>query len=267
MTAPLKSMLKAVFSGLLNEKLVEDTAQKVRDDETRAGASRDMQRMQVWQIPTGSKMLEGHERKEVKVTTSMPVPCEIPANLFQAIAGGSAEEKVDLASITKDKSWWTFNSESLRDMVPDEVLLVEVMKSGDGWGSFDYVWQNGLVPPPPPSRGDLRHGHEQVLVHPRGPRVPVLCWPLVGRPGRQFTFDLQAKTLWWVVCMREEQWRVIPTRVCSPLRLKAEAHLANGLWMQMDGQPMTLREFVASRAFAHVPEKGAGSLAPTIAGP
>lgn len=88
----------------------------------------------------------------------------------------------------------------------------------------------------------------------------VLCWPLVGRPGRQFTFDLEAKTLWWMVCMRVEQWRVIPTMVCSPLRLKAEAHLANGLWMQMDGQPMTLREFAASRAFAHVPEKVRASL-------
>lgn len=85
MSAPLQSLLETVFSSLLNEKLIEDGAQKIRDDESRAAASKDMQRMQVGQFPIGHKLLESYERKEIKTTTSLPAPREVPASMFQPI--------------------------------------------------------------------------------------------------------------------------------------------------------------------------------------
>ena len=146
MTPQLRELIEVVWTSNLNEQIVEDANQKIRDDETRASASKSMQHFATWSVPVGAKLLESYQRPEVQISGSIPLPRDSKHDLlFESVIDSDTKEPVDFKSILT-ASYSTCNSVSLKSAAADMHLLNK-MHLANSWAIADHLWQNALISP------------------------------------------------------------------------------------------------------------------------
>lgn len=137
---PVREMLRATFTALLNEKLIEDANQKIRDSESRDNCSKVMKHMTQWAIPKDHDLLKAYGREQVCIDTSLPTRnFGDHERLFEmAFEEGKTKETLPLANILEERTWNTYNSVTLKTTACS-LELIRVMHSTGDWTLADKV--------------------------------------------------------------------------------------------------------------------------------
>lgn len=132
----LQHRARLVFAGFGNEKMLEDTLGKCRDHESRDGTNKVLQNFRTWEIARQHKMLRQHEREEISVTTTLPMPRNTDMSmLFSArkrwslMGDGIHEEQCDIDEEVLDDVALQSDARMIKRIVAE--ARVEAKKASD----------------------------------------------------------------------------------------------------------------------------------------
>lgn len=147
-TPQFKAFLSAMFCGIGQTKIVEDSIGVLRDTETRAAPSKQIAHFNEWHSVVAAGLLSKYDREEVKLLTGATEDRQHfnSDTLFQrAHAADGSGDSVDLRGISKTQSWTTYNAQSIKQRVADTILLLELHASGR-WELADVAWHVQALP-------------------------------------------------------------------------------------------------------------------------
>lgn len=265
MSDDLREICQAVFFSQLNEKLVEDANQKIRDAETRDCPSKVMSHFVQWSVPVASKLIQQYGRAEVEPLTNFSLARDAKhERLFEPMHDKNTPEILDLAGILRDPTWHTLNSVTLKESVAQLHLLLELHTRGD-WSLCESVWQNHLMP-----RGQVVcHMHTKAFfLVLESWKAGCLAWQLQANGPKRFQFDPRPGQLTWLHCFDIKTWMVAPAENRSPLhsRLINDGRRCD-ICFENNSKPMTLHEWAASEGYKDVPEEVVRMLADRLPSP
>lgn len=112
----MKALVRAIFYGPSQTKVIEDTIQKLRDHDCRDGASKTMAMFQAWTSPMDAKVLQTYGFAELEPTINCVVPSSWRSDRskFAAVHGSNSEkDSCELRNILQKQSWTTYNSQTI----------------------------------------------------------------------------------------------------------------------------------------------------------
>lgn len=175
-----RAFLEAMFMGINQTKIVEDSMGVLRDAETRDSPSKKIAHFAEWQSTVGAKLLDSFGRGEVEPCTAAPLDRAHFSDdvLFQRShkADGSLDS-VDLRGITKTQAWNTYSAQSIKQRVAD-LELMQVLSDGGDWSLADAAWHVQLWPE---GRVLVNQPRREVFLVLRVYESAALVWPMFQR--------------------------------------------------------------------------------------
>lgn len=143
----LKQMAYDLFAAIGQEKIVEDLNQRQVDAQTRDATSHSIGVWKCWETSINSGLLEQYGRRPLEVNMAMDINVRDDYDDIFNPSSVTEEtlEKLDLASVMKDRNWVSMNSTSLRRTASEMQLVVHVHKRND-WTLLGEAWHFLLFP-------------------------------------------------------------------------------------------------------------------------
>lgn len=251
-TDQFKQLLGALFQGLGQTKIVEDSIKELRDKEQRTAPSKQLAHFCEWQTSVDAKLLEKYGRSEVEASSAAFPSDEFDAAaMFQACHTSSGDQdSVDLRSITTRISWTTWTSQTIKNSFAHLQLLLHMHKT-KSWDWVGGSWHVSFLPVGQVLLDEVANEFFMVLKVLDG---AALLWPLAQAGANLYQLDLEAR-LQWKVVLEEAAIVVLPTRVLSPVHcfLRKLPDMA-GFAFGVTGQKVHYLKWQAQQGFANVPE-------------
>lgn len=106
----LLELVKALYMGWGQTKVVEDTNKVLRDRESRDVNNKRLNLVNYWSAMRGGKTIALHDRTEIKPTQTEQSDGHVPASMFSAKKHSIQLEKVE--DITGSTTWRTYSAQS-----------------------------------------------------------------------------------------------------------------------------------------------------------
>ena len=151
----LDSLLRKVWGGLLNSKLVEDANKFQRQHEDRSNNAKTLPLGETWHCVSQHEVLKAYERQEVKARKQYNVPADFDIEGMcrphaDRTRQKTPEEQADfefVQGVTGTQTWPAFTPESEQRIFCRLALLVHLNKRGQQWELAEKAWMSGLLPP------------------------------------------------------------------------------------------------------------------------
>ena len=218
---PARELVRAMWSSLLNSKLVEDLNKLQREHETRTASAKHVSRMEAWRCGSQHKLLQSYERNEISVTTLHLEPPNFQQDeLFLAPKRPGRSESEEerkfsqkLKAVTGDATWPTFTPESQQETFANLALVMHLYRTGGDWALAERAYFSSMLPEGHCISKDGK-AYYVVRVYEHG----ALCWP-VTLGTCEFYFDWSIEKLTWVFIFGMDEVKVLPVKAVSPRRM------------------------------------------------
>ena len=213
-----------LFAGQGMAYPIEVANRYVKEHVMRLRASTQARMAELWGLARQKGLMASMGRPEVAITTTMPVPKEIPPDLFDLTPEVVSEEKGDtefsLKNLTKDPATWCNNrsNEHLVVAAQDHVLQVWMRKNV----YFPEKLWNCCMLPKWEVVEDERVVGKLIFVLAHVKRVAAIAY-IIKEDERGFIrlpTDPTQLHPFFLIVDNWKRWRVIPTRVVSPLGMR-----------------------------------------------
>ena len=217
MTPQLVELLTAMFEGIGQTKICEDSIQTLRDCETRNCPSKNLAHFTQWQSLVSAKVIGKFGREEVTVSTSAPVDPEWnPEMVFSKVSASNGDlDSVNLRELLGTQNWTTYNSQTVKRSIAQMMLLVHAA-AAERWDTIGEHWWTGVVP----ALHILFDADTKEFFMPvRVWDCAALLWPIREVSRDVFCLDVTIKKLIWRTFWQVDDLMVVPTKPISPLHL------------------------------------------------
>ncbi|CAE7240011.1 unnamed protein product [Symbiodinium sp. CCMP2592] len=238
LTEEIDHVLRSIWSGLLNTKIIEDCNKVQREAEQRHGTAKDLGHLDGWKSVSTSGLVKMYKREEAITNQLHHTPADFNlTSLFskttannlakrarRSTKSASAEmtpaeiqEAQLLADVTKRRDWASHNHSEEQEVLAAYSLLRKAWRAKT-WQLCEEGWCSGLLP-----EGHAVLAGESPLFIVRSYRVACLAWPgkIVHDAGSDFfEFDMTVSSLYWMHSTSVDTV-VLKLQAASPLRVLA----------------------------------------------
>ena len=235
LTRDVDHVLRSIWSGLLNTKIIEDCNKVQREAEQRHGTAKDLGHLDGWTSVSSSGLLQMYNRQEASSKQLHHTPVDFDTKtLFSKSAAkkltqrtrrssksGSSQlshteiqEAELLAGVTKNRDWVSHNHSEEQEVLAGFALLMKAWRA-KRWSLCEEGWCSGLLP-----EGHAVLVGESPLFIVRTYRLAALAWPgHIVRDNNQefFKFDMDITSLFWLHATSVDM-EVLDLVPVSPLR-------------------------------------------------
>lgn len=143
----VQDMVRRMFAGFGQEKIVEDLNQRQVDAQTRDSTSQSLGVWRSWQVAADCRLVEQYGRSPVQVEVAESIALrESYDDIFRpSSAADEAQSHLDLAGVMRDKEWTSLNSGGLRGLVSEMQVLVQAHALGD-FAMVGEAWRCQVFP-------------------------------------------------------------------------------------------------------------------------
>ena len=254
---PAMELVKAMWSSLLNSKLVEDLNKLQREHETRTASSKHVSRMEAWRCGSQHKLLQSYDRHEVSVSVLQYEPASYEQDsLFMAPRRPDPTEPVEerrfleaLKGVTQTSaSWPTFTPESQQETFANLALLIHLFKNGCDWALAERAHFASMLP-----EGHCISKEGRVYYVVRAYEHGALCWKAT-LSARECFLNMEIERLTWIFVFGLDEVKVLPLKAVCPRHMFRLCKKGNaGVSMIFKGA-CTLVEHHMSTGFAGLRE-------------
>ena len=235
LTRDVDHVLRSIWSGLLNTKIIEDCNKVQREAEQRHGTAKDLGHLDGWTSVSSSGLLQMYNRQEASSKQLHHTPVDFDTKtLFSKSAAkkltqrtrrssksGSSQlshteiqEAELLAGVTKNRDWVSHNHSEEQEVLAGFALLMKAWRA-KRWSLCEEGWCSGLLP-----EGHAVLVGESPLFIVRTYRLAALAWPgHIVRDNNQefFKLDMDITSLFWLHATSVDM-EVLDLVPVSPLR-------------------------------------------------
>lgn len=250
----LTDLVRALFKGFGQTKVIEDSVQTLRDRETRDGPAKNIAYFTQWEGLVHRKVLKAHGFNELQPEGGASVsPGFTVDRLFRPAHGNSSDgDSLELRKILGPQNWVTYNSVTIKQTWAAMQLIMHLSSKGD-WSKADWAWYAGLLPEGHPVM-DRNTGDAWLVIHTFD--YAAVVWPLVRFATNLWLLDMSITALTWKCFFGHEELAVLSVQALCPLRVRLAGvdNLMDGPVFENSTTPAPLIIWQAKRGFAGVPE-------------
>ena len=249
--------LDDVFDGFGSEAICEHAIRYCRERETKDQNNKEMKRAKRWSIPRLVGLAGQWGHSEIETVTSMPVPRDIPKDLFEVTNVSVKSEGLNLEEVTGRATWPTHSQANAIMLGAKQSLYQSMAKIAAPEASFASAWMIGLLPMLQVCYYPLRK--ELWLTLQRAGQEGMLAYRLEEATDVKggIWFEAKHKKTRYIHVSNLDSWQVVPANVISPLHFrvltKSDKGAAHVRWMRA-GKNMKLLEWQSAHGFAGVSE-------------
>lgn len=258
----LLGLVRGIFEGVGNTKLIEDGFQKLRDHETRDSTNKVQRRMASWENLVAYRLWNVHDRQELAPTTTGQPPTSFGPSLFVPVAGTKGDEysaglspQLDLNRVMGSVDWATFDAQTQMERLGEPQQLLAMHRRGNAWDMCGVAWKSALLP-----EGQLvsytgGDGGATAWLVIRGLPGAAMVWPCVRLAGSTFGVDVQVSELSLHIVLDWDQYLVHDTIALSPLALQVSGWAGKSVGPVLEvAETMPLLTWLALKGFPHIAE-------------
>lgn len=187
----LTEWLRTIFRSMLNTVMVERSAQRLRDHETRGQQNKTMHNFSSWEVLFQAGLFAEFQREEVSLGVSGAPPPGFGDRLFNPPYGAKAGGGLDLHGILKNPSWPSYTAQSQKLVYAQMAALLDLYRRGD-FSLAAAQWHVTLWPEKAMIQTPDMDAPAMVL---QVWESAALLWPMTRTASDMYALDMKAEKL------------------------------------------------------------------------
>jgi hypothetical protein len=271
MSPQMDVLVRGMFDGWMQSRIIEDCNQKLRDHESRDNASKVLRHVALWRIPSSHELIRSYGRDEAcpsHFAAQVPAADTMerlfvqspPRSVAQLEGLSVAERNAELIrkawddrlrKVTEKHDWQTFNPAGKAQLVAEMSAMLHAHEH-NAWDDLANIWQSRVVPQHQLCRHKVKkHVFFTLCVF----DCAVLNWPAKQIEKGMWSFDMDIVELKWEFVQDVKNIEILPTKVVAPLHsfLQKAKSALRIKWVQTS-PPLSLIDWQSQRGFPNVPE-------------